>query len=149
MKKYKTKVISTKAPDESTQSAVIPQATDEEMKTETNPDSSILNNRSTVGSPKRPNDGSPNVKKKVLGHFSHRVALYSFLTSWAYVFDIRIDISRAVGCLYHSIPIKCNLYKSVFFFFVCFFNPNPSEKKEKEEKKESVGERFGSCVFNL
>ncbi|XP_053095106.1 E3 ubiquitin-protein ligase rnf213-alpha isoform X3 [Pangasianodon hypophthalmus] len=57
-------MLSKQTPDGSTQSAVIPHATDVDMKTETNPDSSVLDNRQTAGSPKRPNDNSPNVKKK-------------------------------------------------------------------------------------
>ncbi|KAM9457017.1 E3 ubiquitin-protein ligase rnf213-alpha-like isoform 2-T2 [Clarias gariepinus] len=57
-------ILSNKIPDESTQSAVSPEATDAEITTEMNPDPSDLDNRPTTVSPKRPNDNSPNVKKK-------------------------------------------------------------------------------------
>ncbi|KAK3552318.1 hypothetical protein QTP86_010384 [Hemibagrus guttatus] len=60
-------ILSKETPDESTQSEVIPQATEPVMTTETNTDSSVLPQSQsplTSVSPKRPNDNSPNVKKK-------------------------------------------------------------------------------------
>lgn len=71
-------IVPKKTQDESTQSVVIPQTTDAEMKTEAIPDPSVMDSRQSAGSPKRPNDNSPNVRKKVLWHF--RVALPSFST---------------------------------------------------------------------
>ncbi|XP_046722736.1 E3 ubiquitin-protein ligase rnf213-alpha isoform X2 [Silurus meridionalis] len=57
-------ILSDKPPHESTQPAVNPQTTNAEMETKTNDDSSVLDINLTAGSPKRPNDNSPNVKKK-------------------------------------------------------------------------------------
>ncbi|XP_062875116.1 E3 ubiquitin-protein ligase rnf213-alpha [Trichomycterus rosablanca] len=51
-------------PDDSAQSAVVGLGSDGEKQTETNLDSSIMDNQSKAVSPKRPNDNSPNVKKK-------------------------------------------------------------------------------------
>lgn len=61
-------VLFNKTPDESTQSTVIPQATDAEKMTKLKPDSPVLDNHPTPVSPKRPNENSPNLKKKVLRH---------------------------------------------------------------------------------
>lgn len=67
-------------------SAVIAQTTDAEIKTEPNPHSTVLDNRVAAVSPKRPNDNSPNVKKKVpRRQYSRGVTLHTFVPSWSYV----------------------------------------------------------------
>lgn len=61
-------VLSDKTSDDSAQSAAADVEMDEEKKTETNLDSSTMDNQSKDVSSKRPNDNDRKITKKVLNH---------------------------------------------------------------------------------
>lgn len=132
-------ILSNKIPDESTQSAVSPEATDAEITTEMNPDPSDLDNRPTTVSPKRPNDNSPNVKKKVFKR--HGMAFY--YRPCTLCLKCNIEWIYCIQSSQLSFSKRLNNMQSYDIFY-----SDPLEKKEEEEK-ENVRKRRGPCVFDL